>query len=309
MDKGVYALVTTNRGTVNGYFLAGRFMTWLPKDVINSDELIIFLKQVGASIFGSNIGSEHFVGLAGDAAASGLTPGAFELNALSLLQLMGYLFIPVYIASGVCTLPEFMMKRFGGRRIRVYLACMSIFVYIVARVSPQYLRLGTANDYYSTALRNHHAQDIQDVANVTLRANTVNYDTLTKTIQAYSSISGRIKNARERTKLVKTDLLSCKELLHCRRDELRKLWLEGIEQKQVLALLDQIEDVKSVSARLATFLANKHYLHATELVTKTMGQLDGDLKGVEALSETRIEMFKFNLIKNHMGHVEHVEQL
>nr|XP_054752857.1 sodium/myo-inositol cotransporter 2-like [Lytechinus pictus] len=71
--------------------------------------------DVGASIFGSNIGSEHFVGLAGDAAASGLTPGAFELN--------------------VCTLPEFMMKRFGGRRIRVYLACMSIFVYIVARIS------------------------------------------------------------------------------------------------------------------------------------------------------------------------------
>ncbi|XP_030850262.1 sodium/myo-inositol cotransporter 2-like [Strongylocentrotus purpuratus] len=120
IGAAVYALVTTNRGTVNGYFLAGRFMTWLP---------------VGASIFGSNIGSEHFVGLAGDAAASGLTPGAFELNALSLLQLMGYLFIPVYIASGVCTLPEFMMKRFGGRRIRVYLACMSIFVYIVARVS------------------------------------------------------------------------------------------------------------------------------------------------------------------------------
>lgn len=120
---------------------------------------------------------------------------------------------------------------------------------------------------------------------------TENYDTLTKTIQAYSSISGRIKNARERTKTVKSDLLSCKELLHCRRDELRKLWLEGIEQKQVLALLDQIEDVKSVSTRLSTFLTNKHYLHATELLTKTMGQLDGDLKGVEALSETRIEMF------------------
>ncbi|XP_071489845.1 sodium/glucose cotransporter 4-like [Diadema antillarum] len=120
VGAAVYALFTTNRGTVSGYFLAGRFMTWLP---------------VGASIFGSNIGSEHFVGLAGDAAAGGLTPGAFELNALGLLQLMGFLFIPVYIASGVCTLPEFMMKRFGGRRIRVYLACMSIFVYIVARIS------------------------------------------------------------------------------------------------------------------------------------------------------------------------------
>nr|XP_054753048.1 sodium/myo-inositol cotransporter-like [Lytechinus pictus] len=114
------ALWVTNRSTVNGYFLAGRFMTWLP---------------VGASLFGSNIGSQHFVGLAADAAKSGISPAAFELNALSLLQLMGYLFIPVFIASGVCTLPEFMMKRFGSQRIRVYLACLSITVYVIARVS------------------------------------------------------------------------------------------------------------------------------------------------------------------------------
>ena len=67
-----------------------------------------------------------------------------------------------------------------------------------------------------------------------------NYDTLTKTIQAYSNISGRIKTSRDRIKSLKTDLESCKELLHCRRDELRKLWLEGIEQKHVLGLLDQM---------------------------------------------------------------------
>ena len=47
---GVLALFRKNRGTVSGYFLAGRFMWWLP---------------VGASLFASNIGSEHFIGLAG----------------------------------------------------------------------------------------------------------------------------------------------------------------------------------------------------------------------------------------------------
>ena len=48
---GVIALFRKNRGTVSGYFLAGRFMWWLP---------------VGASLFASNIGSEHFIGLAGE---------------------------------------------------------------------------------------------------------------------------------------------------------------------------------------------------------------------------------------------------
>ncbi|RWS08779.1 sodium/myo-inositol cotransporter-like protein [Dinothrombium tinctorium] len=56
---------TKNRGTVDGYFLAGRYLSWLP---------------VGASVFASNIGSEHFMGLAGSGAASGLGVGAFELN-------------------------------------------------------------------------------------------------------------------------------------------------------------------------------------------------------------------------------------
>ncbi|XP_071482756.1 sodium/myo-inositol cotransporter-like, partial [Diadema antillarum] len=120
LSAGIYALFISNRGTVSGYFLAGRFLTWLP---------------VGASIWASNIGSEHFVGLAGDAAVTGLSPAAFDINGLSQLPIMAYLFIPVYIASGVCTLPEFMMKRFGGHRIRIYLACMSIFLYIVSRIS------------------------------------------------------------------------------------------------------------------------------------------------------------------------------
>ena len=58
----------SNRGTKEGYFLAGRFMTWLP---------------VGASLFASNIGSEHFIGLAGSGAAKGIGVGAFELNVSS----------------------------------------------------------------------------------------------------------------------------------------------------------------------------------------------------------------------------------
>ncbi|VDL94960.1 unnamed protein product [Schistocephalus solidus] len=62
---GIYAMFRSNRNSVNGYFLAGRFMTWLP---------------VGASLFASNIGSEHFIGLAGSGAANGIAVGAFEFN-------------------------------------------------------------------------------------------------------------------------------------------------------------------------------------------------------------------------------------
>ncbi|XP_076036387.1 sodium/glucose cotransporter 4-like [Oratosquilla oratoria] len=120
MGAGFFSMFRPNRGTVAGYFLAGRFMWWLP---------------VGASIFASNIGSEHFIGLAGSGAASGIAVGAFEFNALVLLQLLGWVFLPVFIASGVTTLPEYMRKRYGGRRIRMCLAVLSVILYIFTKIS------------------------------------------------------------------------------------------------------------------------------------------------------------------------------
>ncbi|KAF5400412.1 hypothetical protein PHET_06045 [Paragonimus heterotremus] len=117
---GFIAMFASKRDTVNGFFLAGRFMSWLP---------------VGASLFASNIGSEHFIGVAGSGAASGIGVGAFELNASILLQLLGWVFLPVYIASGVCTLPEYMRRRFGGRRIQMYLAGYSLLLYVLTKIS------------------------------------------------------------------------------------------------------------------------------------------------------------------------------
>ncbi|XP_069683769.1 sodium/mannose cotransporter SLC5A10-like isoform X1 [Periplaneta americana] len=120
LTVSVYSACRPNRNTLSGYFLAGRYMHWLP---------------VGASLFASNIGSEHFIGLAGSGAAAGIAVGAFELNALILLQVLGWIFLPVFIASGVCTLPEYMMKRFGGTRIRVFLAALSLILYIFTKIS------------------------------------------------------------------------------------------------------------------------------------------------------------------------------
>ncbi|XP_068221656.1 sodium/myo-inositol cotransporter-like isoform X2 [Palaemon carinicauda] len=120
MKTSYKSMCRPNRGTVAGYFLAGRFMWWLP---------------VGASLFASNIGSEHFIGLAGSGAAAGIGVGAFEFNALVLLQLLGWVFLPVFIASGVNTLPEYTKRRFGGRRIQTYLAVLSLILYIFTKIS------------------------------------------------------------------------------------------------------------------------------------------------------------------------------
>ncbi|KAH3825204.1 sodium/myo-inositol cotransporter-like [Dreissena polymorpha] len=117
---GIVAMCYSNRSTLGGFFLAGRSMSFLP---------------IGASLFVSNIGTEHFIGLSGSGAASGIGVGAWEFNAILLLQLLGWIFIPVYIACGTYTMPEYLTKRFGGERLRVYFAFLSLVLYIFTKCS------------------------------------------------------------------------------------------------------------------------------------------------------------------------------
>ena len=102
------------------FFLASRSMFFVP---------------VAASLFSSNIGSGHFVGLAGTAAANGLAVGAFEWNAMIILLILGWIFLPVYISSGISTMPEYLRERFGGQRIRTFLAILSLLLYIFTKIS------------------------------------------------------------------------------------------------------------------------------------------------------------------------------
>ncbi|KAM6976349.1 sodium/glucose cotransporter 1 [Tautogolabrus adspersus] len=120
LGVGIWAMVRTNRSTVGGFFLAGRSMVWWP---------------IGASLFASNIGSGHFVGIAGTAAAGGIATGGFEWNALIVVVILGWLFVPIYIKAGVVTMPEYLMKRFGGHRIRIYLSVLSLFLYVFTKIS------------------------------------------------------------------------------------------------------------------------------------------------------------------------------
>uniref|UniRef100_A0A8C4N5R7 Sodium/myo-inositol cotransporter 2 n=1 Tax=Eptatretus burgeri TaxID=7764 RepID=A0A8C4N5R7_EPTBU len=83
---GLWSMWRTKRDTVEGYFLAGKDMVWWP---------------VGASLFASNVGSGHFMGLAGSGAASGIAVGAYELNGMFIVLLLAWVFLPIYIASRV----------------------------------------------------------------------------------------------------------------------------------------------------------------------------------------------------------------
>ncbi len=100
------------------YFLAGRDATWI---------------AIGASIFASNIGSEHLVGLAGAGAESGMAMAHWEMHGWMIL-LLGWLFVPFYSRSKVFTMPEFLERRYN-RHARSFLSIISLVSYILTKVA------------------------------------------------------------------------------------------------------------------------------------------------------------------------------
>src|SRR5216684_4255645 len=107
-----------NRDTADDYFLAGRNLGWW---------------VIGASIFASNIGSEHVVGLAGAGATSGVALAHYELHAWCLLVL-GWVFVPFYMRSMVFTMPEFLERRFSTNS-RYVLSIVSLITFIVSKIA------------------------------------------------------------------------------------------------------------------------------------------------------------------------------
>jgi SSS family solute:Na+ symporter len=105
--------------TSEDYFLASRNIGWF---------------AIGASLFVSNISTEHFIGLAGSGATSGLAVGHFEWLACLMLLLLGWVFVPFYLRSNVFTMPEFLERRFN-RNCATYLASISVIAYIFTKIS------------------------------------------------------------------------------------------------------------------------------------------------------------------------------
>jgi len=100
------------------YFLAGRHLGWF---------------IVGASIFASNIGSEHLVGLAGSGATDGVAMAHYELHAWCLLVL-GWVMVPFYMRSKVFTMPEFLERRFSPAA-RTVLSGISLVAYVLTKIA------------------------------------------------------------------------------------------------------------------------------------------------------------------------------
>ena len=107
-----------NKDTAEDYFLAGRGLGWF---------------VVGASIFASNIGSEHLVGLAGSGATSGVALAHYELHAWCLLVL-GWVLVPFYLRSRVFTTPEFLELRFSPTA-RWLLTAISLVAYVLTKIA------------------------------------------------------------------------------------------------------------------------------------------------------------------------------
>ncbi len=113
----VWVVAKKDKNTTD-YFLAGRDATWI---------------AIGASIFASNIGSEHLVGLAGAGAESGMAMAHWEMHGWMILML-GWLFVPFYSRSKVFTMPEFLERRYNPQA-RSFLSIISLVSYILTKVA------------------------------------------------------------------------------------------------------------------------------------------------------------------------------
>ncbi len=111
-------VIRSGKDTTDDYFLAGRNLGWF---------------VVGASIFASNIGSEHLVGLAGSGATSGVALAHYELHAWCLLVL-GWVLAPFYMRSMVYTMPEFLERRFSPAS-RWVLSLISLVAYVITKIA------------------------------------------------------------------------------------------------------------------------------------------------------------------------------
>lgn len=111
-------VVTRKDRDSKDYFLASKNAGWV---------------LIGCSIFASNIGSEHLVGLAGTGAQSGMAFAHWELHSYMIIVL-GWLFAPFYLRANIFTTPEFLERRYSPAT-RTLLSAVFLLSYILTKVS------------------------------------------------------------------------------------------------------------------------------------------------------------------------------
>eukprot|EP01084_Bolivina_argentea_P206717 352852_1 len=118
---GIYAFIQRygTKKSVQSYFLASRDIVW---------------PAVGATVFSSNIGAEHFVGMAGTAAQSGIAISTYEWTAPPLIWLLGYFVCYIYIPSNIITTPQYLQNRYN-KKIRIIVAIVTLLLFVLKTIA------------------------------------------------------------------------------------------------------------------------------------------------------------------------------
>ncbi|XP_055903773.1 exocyst complex component 4 [Eupeodes corollae] len=132
---------------------------------------------------------------------------------------------------------------------------------------------------------------------------------LTRVLPLFSQVSTEITASREKIHSVKENLIACKQLLQCRRDELKKLWTDAVQHKFVLEMLDQITELRKIPHKATAYSSKRQYLHAAKALCDATATCDGPLKDVEGLSDFRNDLLTRKNQLYQKLHEEIVEQL
>ncbi|XP_040565491.1 exocyst complex component 4 [Lepeophtheirus salmonis] len=135
---------------------------------------------------------------------------------------------------------------------------------------------------------------------------------LTLVTKSYATVSRQIGVARRNMRKVKSELIACRQLLHYKRDELKRLWLDGFEQKHVLLLLEKIETIKECPDQIELLISQKKFIEATKSIVQHLNSLENELKNVEGLTELRAHLLAkkevlYKILLDDMLHQLHVE--
>lgn len=114
----IYWVMRQKQNNAADYFLGGKDAGWI---------------AIGASLFASNIGSEHLIGLAGAGASSGMAMAHWEIQGWMIL-ILGWVFVPFYTRSMVYTMPEFLERRYNSAS-RTILSLISLISYVLTKVA------------------------------------------------------------------------------------------------------------------------------------------------------------------------------
>ena len=125
------------------------------------------------------------------------------------------------------------------------------------------------------------------------KAVEANYEEISVTIRRFSDINAGISNCRARMTEVREKLGQCKQLLHCRQDELRGLWIDGIEYKKEVTLLEQVEKTRAAPMEVDKLMYEGEWIQCVEKITQALNWCNNDLALVGALHDLRAEIQVF----------------